>query len=135
VVVLAVSGIAGARVLARKTPAAVELPRELGPRAELFARAWATGDYALMRRLTDPVQDRQLFTWYRRNPTPPGASGEADGTRVELEPVPSHLPKAAFRVHLRGRAARPTDPVLTWEERGGTWTFQPAPQTTAKSGK
>lgn len=123
------AAVTGVRGLARRAPPAEELPQEVRARAELFVRAWAGGDYPLMRRLTDPVQDRQLFSWYRRNPPPPGVAG-ADKP-VELEAVPSQAPKAAFRV----RGARPTAPTLVWEERGGTWTFQPGLPKAGKTGK
>jgi len=129
------AGVTGARVLGRAVAKSDELPRDLKVRADLFARAWASGDYPLMRRLTDPVQDRQLFAWYRRNPPSPGTA-VADKA-LDLESVPSQPPKAVFRVRgqVAGRGARPTDLILTWEERGGNWMFQPGPQAQTKTGK
>jgi tetratricopeptide (TPR) repeat protein len=123
------------KVVERLTPAAVEagLPKELEPRAERFARAWLKGDVPRMRELTDPVQDRMLFAWYKRNPPPGGGSAvEANqNVKVAIEELPGNPSGALLRVRFEGLQPRrdmvPVELQLTWQERGGSWIFQPVP--------
>jgi tetratricopeptide (TPR) repeat protein len=110
-----------------------ELPQDLEPRAELFARAWLKGDYRMLRQLTDPVQDRLLFPWYRRHPPPLVESTNADEPAVQIQvmaPANSTTP-TALRVRFDGlrspHARSPLELQLAWEERGGSWYFKPDP--------
>jgi hypothetical protein len=109
------------------------LPVELEPRAERFARAWLKGDVPAMRQLTDPVQDRMLFAWYKRNPPPAASNPEtgADGIKVAVEPVPGKPSAAALRVRFESAspspASGPLELQLSWQERDGNWVFQPVP--------
>ena len=113
------------------SPQETPLPDELEPRVELFAHAWLNGDYPLMRRLTDPVQDRQLFGWYRRNPPPVGYDPKTgkEAIQVALEILPSQPPMTALRVRFDGLKSGAGGPAvelqLAWEDRGNRWFFQP----------
>jgi hypothetical protein len=110
-----------------------ELPQELEPRAELFARAWLRGDYGTMRKLTDPAQDRLLFAWYKRSPAPALNQAETDpgDVRVALEVPAIRSASTSLQVRFPGlqapRGAPPIGLRLSWQERGGNWFFQPAP--------
>jgi tetratricopeptide (TPR) repeat protein len=120
------------QALRQQTVAEPELPRELEPRAELFTRAWLSGDSRTMRRLTDPVQDRLLFTWSRRNPPPSSIAivGPEDEVQVAVEVLPSVPPTTWLRVRVDGLPksdGKPEELQLAWEHRGGQWIFQPAP--------
>jgi tetratricopeptide (TPR) repeat protein len=114
-----------------------ELPSELQPRGELFTRAWLRGDLPLMRRLTDPVQDRMLFAWYKRNP-PPAEAREAAGANFTVGVAPGQTSAATVRVRFDTiRAARGPGPLelqLAWVERGGNWIFQPVPDLKLPTG-
>ncbi len=119
------------------SPAERELPNELAPRGELFAKAWLAGDFRLMRRLTDPAQDRLLFPWYRRNPPPHHdvATPEAADIKVAVDHPPGESSKSVVRVRLSAAQPAgggvPVELLLAWEERGGHWIFQPAPNPQA----
>ncbi len=114
------------------------LPVELESRAQLFGRAWLTGDYPLMRRLTDPAQDRSLYAWYRRNPPPPmtKTDGTAAAVRTNIEVIPDVAPFTRVQVSFDGLqladGSPPLEQQLLWEERGGMWIFQPNPVAVPK---
>jgi hypothetical protein len=108
-----------------------ELPRELVPRAELFARAWSSNDVPLMRRLTTPTHDRLLYSWYTRHrpaALPPGHD-LPEGVKIDVTPVSENDKHAVVRARVTGLPAprgKPfVDLTLSWEERGGTWFFVP----------
>ena len=114
--------------------AEAELPIELEPRAELFAQARLNGDVRTMKRLTDPVQDRLLFLWCKKNPAPAGYNRqliEGDVT-IGVDVVSSQHPLSVLRVYFDGvalgRGGSKVQLQLTWEERGRTWHFQPVPK-------
>jgi hypothetical protein len=136
-----VSGLCWAAGLTTSPAAPVaDLPQELEPRAELFARAWLQGDYGVMRKLTDPAQDRLLFAWYKRSPVPDlGAAGNDSGeVRVAVEVPAIRSSTVSLRVRFEGlRPARGGTSVnlqLSWEERGGNWFFQPGPDSRLRPG-
>jgi tetratricopeptide (TPR) repeat protein len=115
--------------------AEAELPTEMKPRAELFARAWLEGDHRTLRRLTDPVQDKLMFNWCRQNPAPappidPKTEKLADGIKIEVEVLPAGPQFQWLRVRIRDLPDKSELQLdLAWVERGGVWLFQPAPGT------
>lgn len=114
-------------------PAEINLPQELEARAELLARAWLTNDSRLIRRLTDPVHDRLLFTWSRRFPPPHLTQTPEKLTKevkIELTRLPSQPPVAWLQARINGIEGRssPLEMRFAWEERSGVWYFQPAIQ-------
>lgn len=124
VIVLAVVGTR--KLMSRPAAGPAPLPSGLEQRAELFGRAWLKGDTFLMRRLTDPVHDRQLFPWNKRH-APPALPGAADG-KIAVEVLPGSSP-TWVRVRFDGLSgASSTAPLLlqtAWEKRGDTWVFSP----------
>jgi hypothetical protein len=113
-------------------PEEMALPHDLESRVELFGRAWARGDVPLMRRLTTPAQDRQLYSWYLRHQPPPfpsRAEPSHPDVKVEVSTV-SHKPQlAAMHVRIQGlqtgNGKAPVEMNLSWEERGDSWFFIP----------
>jgi hypothetical protein len=117
------------------TAAEMELPHELEPRVELFGRAWARGDVPLMRRLTTPTQDRQLYSWYMRHqPSPRTGTTESASpdVKVEVSAVTRKPQLAVMHVRVQGLQAAggksSLDLNLLWEVRGDTWYFIPPPK-------
>ncbi|MBS0206462.1 MAG: tetratricopeptide repeat protein [Planctomycetes bacterium] len=110
------------------------LPVDLEPRAELFARAWLAADSRTLRRLTDPVQDRLLFNWLRRNPPPHVAVSpdELEKTlKCEVTRLPGQPPTTWVQVRVagfEGSSGAPIEMRLAWEARSDVWHFQPNPQ-------
>jgi hypothetical protein len=131
--------IAGLSVWCVTRPAAapgeVALPRELEPRVELFGRAWARGDVPLMRRLTTPAHDRQLYSWFVRH-QPPIRTSSAEpanpNVQVEVSAVTRKPQMAVMHAHVQGLQGAgglsAVDLNLSWEERGDTWYFIPPPK-------
>ncbi len=112
----------------------IELPSELGARAELFATAWLTNDVRLMRRLTTPTHDKAVYSWYVRHRPPAALRGTADGappagTRFEAALLPGTSGHTTARVRVSNPTAAsphpPVELVLAWEERGDGWYFVP----------
>jgi hypothetical protein len=118
-------GVAGWRIARPASAAAVEaeLPRELSPRAETFARAWLGGDVRTMKRLTSPAQDRVLYGWFTRHRPPALAAVSSESPRVEVALQSTKADQAVLRVRLTGAA--PVEMTQTWERRGDTWFFLP----------
>ena len=108
-----------------------ELPSELEPRAKLFAQAWLDGDVRTMKRLTDPVQDRLLFVWYKKNPRPPGYSRQSaeQDVKTDVDITSRQHPRTALKVRFDGvplgSGGAALQLSMTWEERGRTWFFCP----------
>jgi len=108
-----------------------ELPRELGPRAELLSRAWLTQDLPLLRRLTLATYERSLFGWLRRRPPPRKlAADEAEAVQMEVSQPRKTGRVTAVTVRIRGvpGAKGLVEFHQSWEERDGTWLFLPPPR-------
>jgi hypothetical protein len=110
--------------------AEVQLPRELQPRAELFTTAWLKKDWATMRLLTTPGQDRNLYKWYLRHPSPPArpqAGDSGDEIHLEVGVGATQGTTTTVKVRIPGQGGTAGKGALeqtqSWEERGGTWYF------------
>jgi hypothetical protein len=132
VAIVAVIGVSFWTVHNGQGSAVVEskLPDELHPRAELFAKAWLSGDSRTMRRLTDPARDRQLFPWYQRHAPPQKIDAALLKTdvKVDVAKLPSTPPIARVQVRIDGLkqgTEKTYELQLAWEDRGGNWIFQP----------
>jgi hypothetical protein len=113
----------------------MELPRDLEPRVELFGGAWARGDVPLMRRLTTPAQDRQLYSWYVRHQPPPRTGTTDPATpdvKVEVNAVTRQPQLTVMQVRILGlplaNGKSSVEMKLSWEQRGDTWYFLPPPK-------
>lgn len=106
------------------------LPTELEPRAEMFAQAWLRDDVSTLRRLTDPVQDRQLFPWRMRNPAPRANGHSTEGCPCAIERVHDTPTYCVLRVRfdesLKTSRSSAVELLLPWEKRDEYWYFQPA---------
>lgn len=129
-------GVAGWRAVrpAGHAGGEMELPHELGTRAELFARGWLNNDVRLMKRLTSPAHEKVLYAWYNRHRPPAALRGKADGTPpegvvVEVNRRPGTGGQAIVGVRVSNPTAapgqRPAELTLAWEERDGNWFFLP----------
>jgi tetratricopeptide (TPR) repeat protein len=136
-VVLVAVGVSAWWVVHPVTMHEPELPRELTPRAELFARAWLRNDVPLMRRLTSPAYDRITYSWYTRHrppalPEPPPGQDLPEGVKVEVSTVSSKDHLCVVRTRVTGlpttRGKPTTELTLSWEERGDSWFFVPPPK-------
>jgi hypothetical protein len=110
------------------TSSEVALPRELEPRVELFTRAWLNKDWAKMRLVVTPGEDRALYKWSVRHP-PAARSEDPAGQDVPIEVtvLATQAQKARVKVRIRGpdgpSGKGASEWVQFWEERGGTWFF------------
>jgi hypothetical protein len=111
--------------LLQRPPAEPEWPRELQPRVELFARSWVKKDWAVLRRLVTPGEDRNLYRWYTAHPAPRGTGAEPE---VKVTVLTTTADRALVRVQVRGVGSGPLDLRQTWEERGDTWFFVVPPR-------
>jgi hypothetical protein len=112
------------------TSSEVALPRELEPRAELFTRAWLKKDWAKMRLVVTPGEDRALYRWSVRHPPPAARSGANPADQdvpIEVTVLSTQAQKARVQVRIRGpdgpSGKGASEWVQFWEERGGTWFF------------
>ena len=111
-----------------------ELPKDLKPRVELFARAWLGGDVPKMRRLAVASQDRAVYGWFLKHPPPSAAAGgagkkpQSDEARVETSDLPGGGKRVLVKLALPGLAAdgKPgVELTQVWEGRGDSWYFVP----------
>jgi hypothetical protein len=111
----------------------IDLPQDLGARAEMFGRGWVTNDVRLMKRLTTPTQDKVLYSWYTRHRPPAPLRGvprePVEGTRIDVALQPGKPGWATTRVRVSNPTAAPAEPpvelALVWEERADGWYFVP----------
>ena len=116
----------------RKTvPDDAEYPKELEPRAKVFALAWLKGDYRTMRQLTDPVQSKDLFMWVMDNPAPAvksPATLERD-VNFKVVIVADDPPTTRLQVKFAGLQVANGRPIsdlpLAWRQESEHWIFQP----------
>jgi tetratricopeptide (TPR) repeat protein len=136
-VLLLAAGLSAWWVVHPAAPREPELPRELTPRAELFARAWLRNDVPLMRRLTTPAADKAVYGWYTRHrppalPEPPAGQDLPEGVNVEVSTVSSKEHLSVVRARFTGlpptRGKPSPELTLSWEERGDSWYFVPPPK-------
>jgi hypothetical protein len=105
-------------------PAEAPLPRELSPRVELFTRAWLKNEWFVMRRLVVPGEERPLYTWSRRHPSPLGPTPTQLGPDVRVEvSVVGQQEERTVKVTVRGVGPSPLELHQVWTERGGHWFF------------
>jgi tetratricopeptide (TPR) repeat protein len=108
---------------------AEQLPRELNLRAELFTRAWLKKDWALMRQLVRPGDDRNLYRWAVRQSPPelsPRRTQESQSWPIEATVLSNQPQSATVRIRmpgLHGKSGGDLEMQQTWEQRSGTWFF------------
>lgn len=124
VVAVAAIAVAGAWWSTRPVQSAeVELPRELVPRVELFAKSWLKKDWGTMRLLATPGQDRNLYKWSLRHAPPRPAQANQE-MQVEAAVLATQGQMSTVKVRIRGTAGRGwAEEVQYWEDRGGAWYF------------
>jgi len=118
------------RLFSGSAPAqAHELPVELEARAQLFTKAWLKKDWALMRLLVRPGEDRQLYKWSVRQAPPvlPMLQAQPDNEPpVEVTVVSSQAQTSTLRIRIRGlqeNQAAAVEMLEIWEERNRSWFF------------
>ena len=107
------------------------LPKELEARGRLWSQAWLTDDHYLMRRLTDPVNERALFVWVRRHPAPhlpvdPKKKGGAPVAEIEAHVDRAAANAAVLLIRIKAPSLpTPVEVRQKWVERGEGWYFVP----------
>ncbi len=108
------------------------LPQDLEARGQLWGKAWISEDRYLMRRLTDPVSDRALFTWVRRHPPPhladePQKKSGGPDAAIEAHVARSAAHAAVLVIRINAPSLKkPVEVRQNWVERGEGWYFVPS---------
>lgn len=106
------------------SPAEVQTPVELEPRARLFGEAWLRKDYQVIRRLTDPGQGPLLFAWHRAHPAPEIDDSVVIEVRM-IEESPTAVKLSLSFVGSPEGGETPLELNLHWREENGEWFFVP----------
>jgi len=111
------------RNAAAKEPIAV--PPGLEPRAVAFGEAWLARDYQMIRLLTVPAQQGDLFGWLRSNAPPEHAAGAEVRAAVVEQGPQAAVVELSFAPSVASEGSGgPLE--LRWQQTNEQWLFAPA---------